>query len=519
MAFRYNTNWVLQDYINWKTIDPTYDVNHVRSLVINFLKNEDLPYVNDLLMNDLSKFTQLVQLDINYGPQITSPKLITLPNSITNLVKLDTLRLKNTGIESLPNNIGNLKNLGSLEIKDSNINSLPASFGNLKNLRYLAINNSKLDPFPKVILNCADLEYLDLSNNPFNTVPDDIGELIELTHLDLSNTQIDSLPESIGELDSLESFSISDTKITSLPDSFNGLYGLDRFYITNIHFKSIPTDISRLQQKVRAVIQQAAGIENTENIENIEYSHNAKPYIDFSTASSIIEDLNRRIALKCNNLSIQLGDRTVFTEIDLHDEQQSLDPNQVNLCLYYNQRCISSIVYASRYVDGHGWGLEIMSTTDAKHANNKYNVLLRGVLILVASQLIDPHTGGPMSFVISLAMNPISVWVFVKHFNAIIIKPTNLPFTEETMTKEGIMQYFKDNDGVLVHTLIQLTKENIDNANTRILNLLSTAEPSGFKCPSREGGRRSRKHQKKSRKVVTTGRKRATRKSAGFHRR
>jgi hypothetical protein len=499
-------SWIVKTYIEWKKTNPDDDVTHVNYLDIYPLNDEELSYANDLLMNDLSKFTQLVQLNIKYIP------LITLPNSITNLVKLDSLQLKNTGIESLPNNIDNLKNLVSLEITNSNINSLPASFGNLKQLSYLTINKSKLDHFPDVILNCTNLEHLELSNNPFNTIPDGIGNLTELFYLDLSDTQIDSLPESIGNLQNLETFSINNTNITSLPERFNDLQNLDKLHLTNVYLKSVSENMYGLQPDVIKEIDHALNIKRFENIQN----DKAQLSFDFSTAAPTITDLNRRIASKCNNLSIQLGDRTVFTGIDLYDEQQSLDPNQVNLCLYYNQRCISSIVYSSRYVNGHGWGLEIMSTTDAKHANNKYNVLLRGVSVLVASQLIDPYTGKPMSYVISRAINPISVWVFVKHFNAIIIKPDTFPFMEETMTQPEIAQYFKSNKGVMVYTLIQLTKENIDNADQIISKLLSTVEPTGFKCPpSEQGGyrsrqrRSSRKPYKRSRKSC---KKRATRK-------
>jgi hypothetical protein len=120
---------------------------------------------------------------------------------------------------------------------------------------------------------------------------------------------------------------------------------------------------------------------------------------------------------------------------------------QYLLCLMYEGRCISSIelriVSATRSV-------EISSKTHPSYEGRKYNLLLRTVATILASQLTLPsrtHTMRTRSQTISRAprkkyvlrlvsraINPVSTLLLVKYFNA-----TNKEF-DTYLQKEGILK-------------------------------------------------------------------------------
>lgn len=111
--------------------------------------------------------TELIQLEVLNISYLSS--LYILPESIGNLIKLESLSINNTLIKQLPESIGHLKNLKSLSLGNSNITSLPTSFCALKNITYLVIEYCEFDDSINCIRDLPKLERIVIDENSKNT--------------------------------------------------------------------------------------------------------------------------------------------------------------------------------------------------------------------------------------------------------------------------------------------------------------------------------------------------------------
>jgi hypothetical protein len=215
--------------------------------------------------------------------------------------------------------------------------------------------------------------------------------------------------------------------------------------------------------------------------------------LDYRDAIPVIDDINQYIQSKCKNMFVEIH-RNIDMMVYIPQINNNFsNPLMVNMCLFHKQKCVSSMVYYFRRLrNSANWKLEINSATDEKHSGNKYNNLLRGITIMVAPHFINPNTGRPANAIYSHAINPISVWSLMRHFNARITgsnKP--MPFTSETITQHGLTEFFRKQDKTErteVDMEVELTSENLERAKTVVMNLLLTSD--GIKCPVLRGGRK-----------------------------
>jgi len=133
--------------------------------IFNEINDENVNYIKNL---------QIFYLSFN--------KLYNLPESIGNLVKLESLLLCDVGLHNLPESIGNLNQLKHLDLSYNKLTNLPESIGNLVKLESLKLSEVGLDNLPESIGNLNQLKYLDLSHNKLTNLPESIKKL--------SNTKI-----------------------------------------------------------------------------------------------------------------------------------------------------------------------------------------------------------------------------------------------------------------------------------------------------------------------------------------
>ena len=208
-----------------------------------------------------------------------------------------------------------------------------------------------------------------------------------------------------------------------------------------------------------------------------------------------IDRLNMDLQDKCTNLKLHLdymynmqGGITSLYGID--------SVNSLILCLYLNNKCISSIIISISKVH-----ISFSSKTMTIYEGLGYNKLLRSVLIIIAKLLSDT-----VIKVNSLCENPISAYLLINYFKGVLDmnKKSNINFikyfketsTDEKSKKNIETQYvnipqkilndyneiqIKNGNILNLYVYVQLTDENIENAK-KIFN--ETLESEKFKCDS-----------------------------------
>ncbi|WP_225875042.1 NEL-type E3 ubiquitin ligase domain-containing protein [Pseudomonas bananamidigenes] len=118
----------------------------------------------------LKDFPQLRQLSARHCG------LKTLPASISQMQRLETLRLSNNQLQLTPTNAQQLNMLTRLEILrlDNNPVSMPLSVGRMPRLRILSLINTQIDAWPLGLFDVPRPRgfFLDLGNNPLRYIPE-----------------------------------------------------------------------------------------------------------------------------------------------------------------------------------------------------------------------------------------------------------------------------------------------------------------------------------------------------------
>jgi hypothetical protein len=202
----------------------------------------------------------------------------------------------------------------------------------------------------------------------------------------------------------------------------------------------------------------STGLNNffTKNVNDITFIYLKNNLGCFNTDLDIIQnkldELNLLLKNKCPNLELKLdnyynlsGKISSFSEID-----------SLILCLYYNNDCISSIIFEYK---GNN-AIVIDSITNILFEGKKYNKLLRSIIIIVANLLICNKEN--IYKILSVAINPISAWLLISNFD------TNLIFYNEEEFKDFLIQEKLKNEHISDKDLIFLAYENIPNFSLRI---------------------------------------------------
>ncbi len=133
-------------------------------------------------------------------------------------------------------------------------------------------------------------------------------------------------------------------------------------------------------------------------------------------------------------IKLMTYDKTAEVYIDKYD---------MILCLYYNEKCISSVI--GRY-NPNNKSMEILSKTNEAFEKRKYNLYLRTAFIYLMC-FIKPD----IDIIYSFAENPISTYTMYKYYNASndelneYVKDNNL--TPDNFTVEDAKdfhEYFKE---------------------------------------------------------------------------
>jgi len=265
--------------IDWITYGVNVEDEHVVGLSLCDSKLETLPesisnltHLKELdisnnmitsLPNTFSELDKLQKLNYNLNRlEAVNPQLFNLKSLIeldlsNNWLKffpalerqnnsLQKLNLESNYLMTLPESFDKLKNLRELDISGNKMLVLPESFGNLRNLQILNMSHNRLVDLPESFGNLKSLKIIRLISNQFRIIPNFLSNLEALNVLALSENYIKSLPESIGKLKSLQQLSLHRNQLTILPNSVCELEALESLDLSNNFLQSLPESFGNL---------------------------------------------------------------------------------------------------------------------------------------------------------------------------------------------------------------------------------------------------------------------------------
>lgn len=162
-------------------------------------------------IENLEKLKELTLSSDNYKRLSSARKMFALPNLSTlsvkkfelaaiasyfNLAQLESLILRETGIETIPSNVCQLDQLKTLVIEDA-ISEIPAKITGLKQLGYLNVSGSTLEKLPEEIRQLENIKTISLSKNKFTAFPQVLLGQKNIRRIYLNDNQITSLPEAL----------------------------------------------------------------------------------------------------------------------------------------------------------------------------------------------------------------------------------------------------------------------------------------------------------------------------------
>ena len=166
---------------------------------------------------------------------------------ISKLSSLEALQLSNHNVEEIPDSFSNLQRLDSLDLNEIFIGVFPESITKLANLRQLNLSHNYISSLPKSISELKSLKILDLGLNRIKTLDDSINSLSNLEVLKLNSNNISELPTAIGNLRKLKDLELYYNHLTALTDSIENLEALEILNISNNKLISLPKGLSNLK--------------------------------------------------------------------------------------------------------------------------------------------------------------------------------------------------------------------------------------------------------------------------------
>lgn len=195
--------------IDWAGLEFDTDQFSNPTDVIGFVLNGEEEYI----INSDTWEKVLVSL-----PEFKHVKV--LPACIVNLVKLQSIVVRNCDLEEIPAEFES-SSITSLAIENTNLAELPRELGNMTSLTDASFVNNKMKEFPECLTNVKTMEFFTIDNERITSVPDAIGNWSQnLRALNIRNTDITELPDVFDKLWRVSTLDFSGNKhLASLPQT------------------------------------------------------------------------------------------------------------------------------------------------------------------------------------------------------------------------------------------------------------------------------------------------------------
>ena len=151
-------------------------------------------------------------------------------------------------LTALPDSLFELIQLESLVLSGNELEYLDERIGQLENLKMLDLSGNKLRELPSTLTELAQLNHLDLASNQLNQLPDSMGQLRNLTLLDCFGNNLEFLPASIGECKNLVELKLGENDLRFLPDSLGDLLHLNALDVSFNELSKLPHSLIKLHR-------------------------------------------------------------------------------------------------------------------------------------------------------------------------------------------------------------------------------------------------------------------------------
>ena len=156
---------------------------------------EDIPEVFDI--DGISQYSHMMHtliLDQRNIPALPDGFFKYFPH-------VEMMQLTSLGLSSLPEGISNILKLRSLDLGNNKLKQLPGDFASCaSNLNTLALSNNPLYELPEVVYSCTELTQLEINNIGLKDMSADIGKLQKLEYLAMGSHALPTLPACFGQL-------------------------------------------------------------------------------------------------------------------------------------------------------------------------------------------------------------------------------------------------------------------------------------------------------------------------------
>ncbi|MBL3657499.1 leucine-rich repeat domain-containing protein [Fulvivirga sediminis] len=210
--------------IGLRYITPQISVlTQLRSLSFGFNELEELPVeisalkeLEELFLNsnqfsdipDLSALPKLKILNMNRNP-------LTGDYNIPTIESLEYLGLQLCKLTRLPESISQVPNLIELVLSyNYNLRVFPESISQLSKLEVLRLNEGALEELPSGVDGLTSLRFFDISYNKLKNLPASLSSLNSLEVIRFQSNEIESFPLSIAGLPNLKEINGSRNKMT-----------------------------------------------------------------------------------------------------------------------------------------------------------------------------------------------------------------------------------------------------------------------------------------------------------------
>ncbi|CAR21495.1 adenylate cyclase [Lachancea thermotolerans CBS 6340] len=269
--------------------------------------------------------TNLLQVDLSYN------KIQTLPDSINRLTKLAKMNLSNNKLTNI-GSLSGMVNLRTLNLKDNRITSLKLENSNLQNL---SISNNRISVFDDKL---PKLKSLEIHENPITSISYDGEYLVNIVTLSLNKAKLASLPpELLCKLPRLEKLELNGNNLTQIPPEISKLTKLVYLSAARNKLESISEDITELRNLKTLDI-------HSNNLSNLVKGLGKMELINFNVSSNLLGNtmdiqevfLNRRDSVLAKSLRFlsmadnNLGDQ-FWTLFNMYENLKTLNLSYNNL--------------------------------------------------------------------------------------------------------------------------------------------------------------------------------------------
>ena len=211
---------------NRLTGDPTAKLLPLSTLTELSIGNNQFEFAN--IETFLQNFSLLEVLDLSHCA------LTGVPQRISNMQNLKSLKLSNNAISQNFGNLSNLPFLAELDLSGNALTKIPTELSSLQTLTTLNVGNNLFTTnFAGSLASLKNLEWISFQTNQITAIPAELGQLTKLIHLNFADNHITDGFHSLRVLKKLEQIFLDKNEITSFPETLLQLPSLQMLSLTN----------------------------------------------------------------------------------------------------------------------------------------------------------------------------------------------------------------------------------------------------------------------------------------------